>query len=355
SSNPISGMTVATLLFTCLVFLLVGWKGGTYYVTALSIGAIVCIASSNGGTTSQDLKTGFLLGGTPRLQQYAILLGAFASAVVLGPILLKLNESAIVYVPAAQVAPAGLKTDVAKLEKERQGLVGPQARGDSAQYFAWHKTDDTGGPAGKYLVNDRGEAVWLVDPGINGAFNKRPDGSEVRKFEAPKATLVSYIIKGILDQKLPWALVLLGVMIAVTMQMSFVAALAFAVGVYLPLFASTPIFIGGMVRWLVDRRARKQAAYAAMSEEQFTAETDKSPGVLLASGYIAGGAIAGIVIAFLAGVLGDFDAAVTKWSAANNPFYEGPHADLLALIPFAAITACLWWTGRTNPIAPKSP
>ncbi|MBL9187798.1 MAG: oligopeptide transporter, OPT family [Opitutaceae bacterium] len=355
SSNPISGMTVATLLFTCLVFLLVGWKGGTYYVTALSVGAIVCIASSNGGTTSQDLKTGFLLGGTPRLQQYAILLGAFASAVVLGPILLKLNESAIVYVPAAQVAPGGLKTDVAKLEKEKQGLVGPQARGDGAQYFAWHKTDDAGGPAGKYLVNDRGEAVWLVDPGINGAFSKRPDGTEVRKFEAPKATLVSYIIKGILDQKLPWALVLLGVMIAVTLQMSFVPALAFAVGVYLPLFASTPIFIGGMVRWLVDRRMRKQAAYAAMDEEQFTAETDKSPGVLLASGYIAGGAIAGIVIAFLAGVLGDFDAAVTKWSAANNPFYEGSHADLLALIPFAVITVVLWRVARTNPIAPKNP
>jgi putative OPT family oligopeptide transporter len=354
SSNPISGMTVATLLFTCLVFLLVGWKGGTYYVTALSVGAIVCIAASNGGTTSQDLKTGFLVGGTPRLQQYAILLGAFASACVLGPILLKLNESAIVYVPAAQVAPGGLKTDVAKLEKEKQSLIGPQARGDSAQYFAWHKTDDAGGPAGKYLVNDRGEAVWLVDPGINGAFAKRPDGTEVRKFEAPKATLVSYIIKGILDQKLPWALVLLGVMIAVTLQMSFVAALAFAVGVYLPLSASTPIFIGGLVRWLVDRRARKQAAYAAMSEEQFAAETDKSPGVLLASGYIAGGAIAGIVIAFLAGVLGDFDAAVTKWSAANNPFFDGPYSDLLTLIPFAAITICLWWVARTNPIAPKN-
>ena len=110
-----------------------------------------------------------------------------------------------------------------------------------------------------------------------------------------------------------------------------------------------------MVRGLVDRRARKQAAYAAMSEEQFAAETDKSPGVLLASGYIAGGAIAGIVIAFLAGVLGDFDAAVTKWSAANNPFYEGPYADALALIPFAAITVWLWWVARTNPSAPKNP
>jgi uncharacterized oligopeptide transporter (OPT) family protein len=160
--------------------------------------------------------------------------------------------------------------------------------------------------------------------------------------------LVSYIIKGILDQKLPWALVLLGVAIAVTLQMSFVPALAFAVGVYLPLSASSPIFVGGFVRWLVDRRTRKIAAYASMSEEQFVAESDKSPGVLLASGYIAGGAIAGIVIAFLAGVLSDFDAVVTKWSLANNPFFEGPHADLLALIPFAVIVGFLYLVARGN-------
>ncbi|PAW67043.1 MAG: oligopeptide transporter, OPT family [Opitutia bacterium Tous-C1TDCM] len=354
SSNPISGMTVATLLFTCLVFLLVGWKGGTYYVTALSVGAIVCIAASNGGTTSQDLKTGFLLGGTPKLQQYAILIGAFASAVLLGPILLKLNDSAVVYMPSAQVAP-GLATDVAKLEPGTQGLVGPQARDDGKQYRVWHKTDAAGGPAGKYFVDERGAAVWFVDPGINGAYSKRPDGTEVRKFDAPKATLVSYIIKGILDQKLPWALVLLGVMIAVTMQLSFVPALAFAVGVYLPLSASTPIFVGGLVRWLVDRKMRRRATHAALTEEQFAAESDKSPGVLLASGYIAGGAIAGIVIAFLAGVLGDFDAAVTKWAAAHNPFFEGPHADALALIPFALIVGFLYLVAREKLLsAPRS-
>jgi putative OPT family oligopeptide transporter len=352
TSNPISGMTVATLLFTCLVFLLVGWKGGTYYVTALSVGAIVCIASSNGGTTSQDLKTGFLLGATPKLQQYAILLGAFASALVLGPILLKLNESATVYVPAAQVAP-GLKVEVARLSSETQPLLGPQARDDSARYRVWHKTDEAGGPSGKYFVNERGEAVWLVDPGINGAHSKRPDGSEVRKFDAPKATLVSYIIKGILDQKLPWALVLLGVAIAVTLQMSFVPALAFAVGVYLPLSASTPIFVGGFVRWLVDRRTRQKPEYAALTEEQFVAETDKSSGVLLASGYIAGGAIAGIVIAFLAGVLGDFDTAVTKWAEAKNPFFAGPNADLLSLIPFAAIVGFLFLVAREKLLVNK--
>jgi len=352
SSNPISGMTVATLLFTCLIFLLVGWTGGTYYVTALSVGAIVCIAASQGGTTSQDLKTGFLLGATPKYQQIAILAGSLLSAFLLGPILLKLNDTATVYVPVAKVAPAGLQTDASKLAK-REPLVGPQARDDANSYLVWQKTDEVGGPAGKYFVNASGAAVWLVDPGINGTHNTRPDGTTVRKFDAPKATLMSYIIKGILDQKLPWALVLLGVMIAVTLELSFVPALAFAVGVYLPLSASSPIFAGGLVRWLVDRQMRKKASHAAMTQEQFTEESDKSPGVLLASGYIAGGAIAGIIIAFLAGVLDTFDADLQKWSTANNPFFEGPHADALSMIPFIAICAFLYFVGREKLLTPK--
>lgn len=354
SSNPISGMTVATLLFVCLIFLLVGWNGGTYYVTALSVGAIVCIASSNGGTTSQDLKTGFLLGATPRFQQLAILAGALFSAVLLGPVLLKLNDSATVYVPMATVAPAGLQASPDQIDRERrETLRGPQSRDDAASYFVWHKNDTVGGPVGKYLVNESGEAVWLVDPGINGAYSERPDGSPVRKFAAPQAMLVSYIIKGILDRRLPWALVVLGFFIAITLQMSFVPALAFAVGVYLPLYASSPIFIGGMIRWLVDRKLRQQPAHAALTEEQFVAESDKSPGVLLASGYIAGGAIAGILIAFLAGALDRVDAALFAWSSANNPFFAGPHANLLSLIPFAALVLFLYFVAREKLLRPK--
>ncbi len=352
SSNPISGMTVATLLFTCLIFLIVGWTGGTYYVTALSIGAIVCIAASNGGSTSQDLKTGHLLGATPKYQQIAIIAGSMLSAILLGPILLKLNDAATVYVPAAQVAPAGLHTDVTKLEKS-ETLRGPQLRDDAHVYHVWQKTDDAGGPAGRYLVNDAGQAVWLVDPGINGAYNTRPDGSTVRKFDAPKATLMSYIIKGILDRKLPWALVLLGVMIAVTLQLSFVPALAFAVGVYLPISSSTPIFFGGLVRWLVDRRTRQQASHAHLTDDQFTEESDKSSGVLLASGYIAGGAIAGIIIAFLAGALDRFDAALTDWSTANNPFFAGPNSDALSLLPFLVICVMLYLVGREKILVPR--
>ncbi|MBW7894842.1 MAG: oligopeptide transporter, OPT family [Opitutaceae bacterium] len=345
SSNPVSGMTIATLLLTCLIFLIVGWTGGTYYVTALSVGAIVCIAASNGGTTSQDLKTGYLLGGTPRLQQIAIMIGALASAMILGPILLVLNDNATVYVPAAQVAPAGLHTEVSELSR-REAIKGPQASADGREFLVWHKTDPNGGPAGKYLVDETGTAVWLVDPGINGQFTQRPDGTEVRKFDAPKATLVSYIIKGILDRELPWALVLLGVMIAVTLEMAGIPSLAFAVGVYLPLSASAPIFVGGMIRGAVDWQQRRRLRHANLTEAELVAEADRSPGVLLASGYIAGGAIAGIIIAFLAGVLGDFDAVVTAWARAHNPFYSGPYANALTLLPFAVIAGVLYWVAK---------
>jgi putative OPT family oligopeptide transporter len=353
SSNPISGMTVATLLFTCLIFLLVGWTGGTHYVTALSVGAIVCIAASNGGTTSQDLKTGFLLGATPKFQQWAIIAGAALSAVCLGPILLVLNNSATVYVPIKEVAPAGLHTD-ASLLKKTEGLVGPQIRDDTNRYLVWQKIDEIGAPAGRYLVNQKGDAVWLVDPGINGTHTIRPDGSSARKFDAPKATLMSYIIKGILDRKLPWALVLLGVMIAVTLQMSFVPALAFAVGVYLPLSSSSPIFIGGLVRWLADRHTRQQPKHAAMGADEFAQESDKSPGVLLASGYIAGGAIAGIIIAILQGVpaFEGLNGAIEKWANARNPCYNGPWSNALTLIPFAALTVMLYLVAREKLLAP---
>jgi putative OPT family oligopeptide transporter len=344
SSNPISGMAVATLLFTCLIFLFMGWTGGQYYVTALSVGAIVCIAASNAGTTSQDLKTGYLIGATPRLQQYAILCGALASALILGPILLKLNDANTTYVPAAQVAP-GLKIDASKLTATAQ-LQGPQAKDDSKTYKVWQKADTVGGPAGKYLVADDGTLAYLVDPGINGTHKVRPDGTAVAKFDAPKAVLMSYIIKGILDQHLPWTLVLLGVMIAVVLEMAGVQALAFSVGVYLPLVSTLPIAVGGAIRWLVDRRNNKLAHNVGLNEEEQQAAGDRSSGVLLASGYIAGGALAGIVIAITAGVMTGFDAVVTKWASESNPFFAGANADLLSLVPYVAIMVLLYWVAR---------
>ena len=345
SSNPISGMTVATLLLTCLVFLIVGWTGGTYYVTALSVGGIVCIAASNAGATSQSLKTGFLLGATPKYQQIAILIGAAVSALVLGPILLGLNQTATVYVPAAQVLPGLHIPPDAKLGPP-ETLRGSQAQTDTNAYRVWQKTDTAGGPAGRYLVDDSGAAVWLVDPGINGAFKTRPDGTTVRKFDAPKATLMSYIIKGMLDRKLPWGLVLFGVMISVMLELCGVSSLAFAVGAYLPISSSAPIFVGGLVRWLVDQRMRHSLREHKLDEATLSAESDKSPGVLLASGYIAGGAIAGIIIAFVQGVTTRLDARLTKWAESCNPFFGGPNADWLALIPFIALAVVLYVTGR---------
>lgn len=415
SSNPISGMTVATLLLTSLIFLLLGWTAPRYYITALSVGGIVCIAASNAGTTSQDLKTGFLVGATPRLQQIAILIGAFASALVLGPILLELNRAATVYVPQTTVEPLkgpapqldaalvsqlpaygaasagaagrplrlwtlkpgtpppaglalapgsylvdtngaltgrlqqnfppGLRAPVATLTR-RESIVGPQAPGDTNTYWVWHKTGSANGPAGRYLVNDQGVPMYLVDPGINGTHTSRPDGTTVTKFDAPKATLMSYIIQGILSRELPWALVLLGVMIAIVLEMASIPSLAFAVGVYLPLSSSTPIFIGGMVRWLVDRYLQHKHRGAGLTPEQLTAEGDRSPGVLLASGYIAGGAIAGIAIAFMAGVLTDLTQRINVWAEAHNPFFNGPYADVLSLLPFLALALLLYLTGR---------
>jgi putative OPT family oligopeptide transporter len=343
SSNPISGMTVATLLLTCLIFLVLGWTGPTYYVTALSVGGIVCIAASNGGTTSQDLKTGFLVGATPRSQQLAIMIGALASAIALGPILLALNQAATVYVPVA-AGPAAL-TPAAVASLPTEPLKGSQHVQDGGLYHVWQKADPSGGAATRYLVRNDGTLAYLVDPGINGHVKVRPDGTTVTKFDAPKATLMSYIIKGILNQQLPWALVLLGVMIAVVLEMCAIPALAFAVGVYLPISSSLPIFIGGAVRWLVDRRSRNLAHAETLTEAELSAQSDRSPGVLMASGYIAGGAIAGIGIAFSAGVLGGFDRDITKLMEQVNPFLGGPQADLLSVLPFLGLMLLLFRAG----------
>jgi putative OPT family oligopeptide transporter len=428
SSNPISGMTVATLLLTCLIFLLVGWTGPTYYITALSIGGIVCIAASNGGTTSQDLKTGFLVGSTPKYQQIAILVGAFASALILGPILLLLNNTSTVYVPRVTFTPvtanvgqlnagavplqaytdttrppaaghyrvlknepaaqgqappvAGLEPGeylvddsgkvVFKMEQNfpkelrakpeqlgpEEKLKGPQANEDNNSYRVWQKTDTADGPAGRYLVDNSGVPVYLADPGINGIHKVRPDGSTVTKYDAPKATLMSYIIKGILNRQLPWGLVLLGVMIAIVLEMSGIPSLAFAVGVYLPLSSSSPIFIGGMIRWLVDKYLSGKLKHKKLTEEEFVAETDKSPGVLMASGYIAGGALAAIVIAILQGVpkwgLPDLNHRIEDWNKLHNPLFNGPNADLLSVIPFLILAVLLYLVGREVLLASRA-
>ncbi len=355
SSNPISGMTVATLLITCLVFLALGWTSADpYFVTALSIGGIVCIAASNGGTTSQDLKTGFWVGGTPWRQQIAILVGALASALVLGSLLIFLNDSRTYY---QKVDPTSAEANVrvtedklfrqsGQLKSEKVG--GKYAESDTGIYAVWQNTDPKAGQIGKYLVDTSGKPVYFVDPGINGILKKDEDGKELERFDAPKATLMSYIIKGVLGQDLPWGLVIIGAMIAIVLEVSGVPALAFAVGIYLPISTSAPIFVGGIVRYAVDLYLKRKLARQNLTEEQIIAETDKSNGVLLASGYIAGGAIAGILIAVFAVVpsLKTVQDNFGEWAKTSNPFFAGPNADWLGMIPFWILALILYYVGR---------
>ena len=135
-------------------------------------------------------------------------------------------------------------------------------------------------------------------------------------------------------------------MIAVVLEMAGIPSLAFAVGVYLPLSSSAPLFVGGMIRWLVDRRNNKLEHNKNLSEEEQQAAGDSGSGTLLASGYIAGGALGGIVIAFTAGILTDFDKKLGDWATANNPFFEGVNANGLSMLPYALIVIGLYWMGR---------
>ncbi|MGB5137414.1 MAG: oligopeptide transporter, OPT family, partial [Candidatus Zixiibacteriota bacterium] len=317
SSNPISGMTVATLLITCLLFLVVDWTTIDYRVMALTTAAIVCVAASNGGTISQDLKTGFLLGATPSRQQIGIIIGVATSSIVIGWTLLSLNQAMTTY--SARNYPhftAAVPADARLVEYDGKTF---------RQISIPELTDSV--PTGRYLVNDAGKIVYLIDPGVCGSdlwraervtdppfrnFQSGPlpdtaatfltaDGPQkiltlgeertgvpagtylvdstgalshrlapISKYDAPKARLFSLIIDGILTRKLPWALVLIGIALALIMELVGVSALPFAVGLYLPISTSTPIFIGGIVRWLADRKSKSAGG----------AEAEFSPGVL---------------------------------------------------------------------------
>jgi putative OPT family oligopeptide transporter len=281
SSNPISGMTIATLLLTCVIFVVLGWVGPEYRLTALSIAGVVCIASSNGGTTSQDLKTGFLVGATPWKQQVAILIGGLTSAIVMGGTLMLLNGAYTTYSRDSGELP---KVTVPDAE-----LKGTEAGPDGKSYHVWWVSNPRPGvQPGKYLVDHSGEARYLVDPGIGGRMTRDTAGNPIKKFSPAQPELFATLIKGIMDRRLPWGLFMLGAVLAIVVQLAGASALAFAVGVYLPLSTTLPIFVGGVIRSLVDRARR-------MSAE----ESETSPGTLMSTGLIAGGSLAGIVIALL--------------------------------------------------------
>lgn len=339
SSNPISGMTIATLLLTCLIFYLLGWVQPQYRLTALSIAAIVCIASSNGGTTSQDLKTGYLVGATPWKQQLAILVGAVTSALLIGVTLLWLNSLSQVVTRKPEYLPTIPAPAVAEITETETGS-------DGKLYKVWRVTQPiAGAERGRYRVDpETGRAVERVDPGIGGVVTQRDDGSEVEKYTPPQPELFAVIIDGIMTGKLPWGLVILGAALAIVMWLCGVSPLAFAVGVYLPLSTTFPIFVGGMVRGLVDKLRRLSAE-----------ESDSSPAVLLSSGLIAGGSIAGILLATLEAP-GEFP----KWIKVQLDFSPILPAGWLerpgpAIVAFSVLVATLLWVGlRSRPVVPPA-
>ena len=330
SSNPISGMTVATLLITSLIFFALGWVSAPYKVAALSIAAVVCIAISNGGTTSQDLKTGYLIGATPSRQQIAILVGSLSSALVLGFVILKLNDAGTIF--AARSFPNQTFSS-ADFTGTREKLRGPDADRDSNEYdVVWLHEPRGEVPSGKYLVDPTGHIKYLEDPGINGKLDTRDNGEKVKaKFSAPKPVLMSFIIEGIMTQKLPWGLVLLGVFISVVLELCGMSSLAFAVGVYLPLSTSTPIMVGGLVRYIADQTAKRKVSEA---------EAESGPGVLFSSGLIAGASVVGTLLAFL-----QLSETTRSWLNAVNlgPHFPGfSNSDLASLLLFLGLGAILW-------------
>ncbi len=356
SSNPISGMTVATLMLTCLIFLGLSMTSPRDRLLALSVAAVVCIAASNGGTTAQSLKTGFLVGGTPKAMQYAILVGALVSALVIGGTLLAFNAAGTVYSNAAEYLPRATLTqeEMARLD-ERETYQG-------TQYLVWDTRRDNftrdnfqarpellmapagTAPEGRFLVDPVGGTVaFVVDPTIGGKI-KEHDGKETTRFDAPKTQVMKIIIDGVLTQRLNWSLVLIGAMIAVTLELCGVSSLAFAVGVYVPIQFSVPIFLGGILRWGIDKyQARKSAASIeaagddpearARAEVEAIRKSETSPGVLLASGYIAGGSLAGVVIAFM-----EFSPSFKK-AVDMNKYVAGLGGtnDLIAVALFAGL------------------
>lgn len=227
SNNPISGMTIATVMGTSLIFLSLGWSGQAYEPLVLVVGGMICIAAANAGATSQDLKSGYIVGATPRNQQIALFVGAIVSSIVIGITV-------------------------------------------------------------KFLDKPTTE---MLQQGVQHAI-----GTE--KYPAPQATLMATLIKGILSQNLDWQYVIVGMFLAVVMELCGIKSLSFAIGVYLPLATTLPIFIGGAVRGLVEDRQKKEKKEVSAEEEEL------SKGSLFATGLVAGGAVAGVVIAFITGTSG---------------------------------------------------
>jgi uncharacterized oligopeptide transporter (OPT) family protein len=307
SANPISGMTVAAVMMTALIFLAIGWTGPQHRVLALSIGGVVCVAAAVAGATSQDLKTGFLVGATPARQQIGLVFGVVTSAILIGFTIHALDSAyttivrrdatggvAPVVIPAANIEAGTVRLDNGRIVADAAtGATGARQAGGAAESLrVGHLYEAVGTyQSGRYLVDGSGTVKYLIDPGIGGREATDYTGRKVEKLDSPKSQIMSLVVDGILTQKLPWGLIMIGVFLAIAMEILGLPSLPIAVGVYLPISTSATMFAGGIVRWLVDRKT------GASANET---DADSGPGVLFSSGLIAGGAIMGVLLAALA-------------------------------------------------------
>jgi len=266
SSNPISGMSIATLMATCAIFFVAGWTAPNYAVLALMIGGVVCIAAAIAGATSQDLKTGYLVGSTPRLQQRGLLVGVTVSTLAIGATLNLMNKGLEKYIPtqipvSIQSLPSGVKIEQTSFEYKGKSYTLINSLGS-------HEIAD-----GEYLYDANSQQIeYQWAQGI---------GSD--KAPAPQARLMASVISGILNQRLPWRLVLMGVALVVAVEILGVRSLAFATGSYLPLGTTAAMFAGGLLRLLVEATTKKKD------------ESEASPGALYSSGLIAAGGVFGLL------------------------------------------------------------
>ena len=268
SSNPISGMSIATLMATCAIFFLAGWTAPNYAVLALMIGGVVCIAAAIAGATSQDLKTGFLVGATPFWQQMGLLVGVTISTVAIGATLNLMNKGLERYIPTQ--IPVTLQTLPSGVKVERDTFVYQGKNYVLINVLGSHEIPD-----GEYLY----------DSGTSRIEYQWAQGIGSDKAPAPQARLMATVISGILNQRLPWRLVLMGVALVIAVEILGVRSLAFATGMYISIATTAAMFIGGLVRWAVE---------ASMKEKSDT-ETEASPGALYSSGLIAAGGIFGLL------------------------------------------------------------
>jgi putative OPT family oligopeptide transporter len=334
SANPISGMTIATLMATSAIFLVAGWTTPAFGALAITIGGVVCIASAEAGDTSQDLKTGYLIGATPIKQRWAFLIGILVSTIAIGYTLQMMNnalqefhESPQAWEIAAQHPgvtilgnPKGLRDQIPVIGADKK--VAMHAR---SEYVVLNALGSSELADGKYLysIADKRIAVQWI-PGIGG-----------EKAPAPQARLMATVINGILSRKLPWGLVLLGVSIVVTVELLGIRSLAFAVGAYLSIGTTLAIFVGGVMRWLIDSAIKRAGGDP-------DAEGDVSPGSLFASGLIAAGGICGLIGVALKGyaatVHPENPTSPIHFLIADNP--------VVSVAAFAALAFALYYFAR---------